>query len=54
MTQSGIMILPPISLPYVNQITRIKTTESQLRLTNHRSLQRHNNYQSTQTVKINS
>ncbi|CAF0753759.1 unnamed protein product [Rotaria sp. Silwood1] len=65
MTQSGIMIVPPISLPYGGHITHINTAElertlqERSRSSKHRSLSRHNNnnnnnnnnnhYQETQT-----
>ncbi|CAF2907936.1 unnamed protein product [Rotaria sp. Silwood2] len=59
-THSGIMIVPPISLPYGGQITHINTAEferalqERSRSSKHRSVSQHNNNQQTHIVKINS
>ncbi len=58
-SQTGLMTIPPLSLPFGGQITRINTdqlersAQERSRLSKHRSLSKHNN-QETQTVKINS
>lgn len=53
-TRSGMMILPPLSLPYGGQIGYVHPTtrhsHSRTSSTKHRSLSKHNNEQSTTTA----
>jgi hypothetical protein len=54
-TQTGMIIIPPHSLPFGGQITRINTTNVERSPSfKHRSLSKDNNNQQIQIFKINS